>query len=159
VLPLRSNVPALAEYVFERLDPGFPARARQAGCGMIVAGMNYGQGSSREHAALVPMYLGVRVVAAKSFARIHMANLVNFGILPLIFPDGSGYEGFERGDVIEIPDAAGQIKAGLKIVGRNLTRNAQLRLSHQMTSRQVDIVMAGGLLNFVRNSSNGGIEA
>lgn len=150
VLPLRSNIPAMAEYVFERIDPGFPSRARQAGSGVILGGANYGQGSSREHAALAPMYLGVRAVIAKSFARIHQANLVNFGILPLTLENPADYNGVDQGDLLEIPDVRSQLAAGVGVVARNLTKGTTLKLRHSLTSRQVQVVSAGGLLNFVR---------
>ncbi|MBP1700492.1 MAG: aconitate hydratase, partial [Deltaproteobacteria bacterium] len=102
VLPLRSNVPAISQYVFEKLDPSFANRAKESRGGFIVAGHNYGQGSSREHAALCPMFLGVQAVIAQSFARIHLANLINFGILPLIFKEEGDYQALEQGDEIEI---------------------------------------------------------
>ena len=98
VLPLRSNIPAISEHVFEQVDADFPARARAAGNGIVIGGENYGQGSSREHAAIAPRYLGIRAKIVKSFARIHKANLVNFGILPLVFKNPADYDLFSQGD-------------------------------------------------------------
>ena len=102
VLALRSNIPAISEYTFENLDPSFVRRAKESGGGFIVGGANYGQGSSREHAAIAPMYLGIKAVIVKSFARIHLANLINFGILPLTFKDEGDYQWVDQGDEIEI---------------------------------------------------------
>src|SRR5439155_3045419 len=102
ILPLRSNLPAISEYVFSTTDPTFVARAKAQGGGLVLAAKNYGQGSSREHAALAPMYLGIRAVLAISFARIHLANLVNFGIAPLAFADERDYLRFERGDLVQV---------------------------------------------------------
>ena len=103
VLPLRSNIPAISEYVFEQLDAEFPARAKAAGNGIVIAGENYGQGSSREHAAIAPRYLGIRAKIVKSFARIHKANLVNFGILPLVFKNPADMDLFKQGDQVSFP--------------------------------------------------------
>ncbi len=154
VLPLRSNIPAISEYVFERVDPDFVRRAKQIGGGMIVGGTNYGQGSSREHAALAPMYLGVKAVLAKSFARIHWANLVNFGILPLTFVKGQDYAAIAQGDVLEIPEVATQIRKGKQVTVRNKTRGATFQGEHALSSRQVEIILAGGLLNYIRQGKD-----
>jgi len=148
VLPLRSNIPAVSEYVFSCLDPEFSKRARAFGGGMVVGGLNYGQGSSREHAALAPMYLGVRAVIAKSFARIHAANLVNFGILPLVFREPGDYDALAPGDEVCIENVPGQLRAGCRVVLQNLSRGTRILLQHQLSPRQVDMVLAGGLLNW-----------
>ena len=112
ILPLRSNIPAISEYVFNAVDPDFASRAKEAERGIVVGGHNYGQGSSREHAALAPMYLGVKVVLAKSFARIHRANLINFGILALTFVNEADYGGIEKDDLLAIKSLRSQLQAG-----------------------------------------------
>jgi len=158
ILPLRSNIPAISEYTFTRVDPEFPARAKRWGGGFIVAGVNYGQGSSREHAALAPAYLGVKAVLAQSFARIHRANLVNFGILPLLFVNPSDYGEIAQGDELEIPDVREAIHRGDHIVVRNLTRGTEIMVTHNLSPRQREIVLAGGLLNYIRNSGGNNRE-
>ncbi|GAC1434456.1 MAG: aconitate hydratase [Chloroflexota bacterium] len=151
ILPLRSNVPACAEHVFGRVDPTFPARARAAGGGFVVGGANYGQGSAREHAALAPMYLGVRAVLARSFARIHRANLINFGIVPLVFAADEEYEAVAQGDQLEMDGVREAIGAGTgTLTIRNLTRHTTLDVTYNFTPRQAAIVLAGGLLNLRR---------
>jgi aconitate hydratase len=147
-LPLRSNIPAIAEHVFGRLDPTLASRLKEQG-GFIVGGENYGQGSSREHAALAPMYLGLKAVLAKSFARIHMANLVNFGILPLTFADVKDYDRLSAADVIEITGLRQQLESGSEIAVKNATKGFEFRARHNLTSRQVKVLLAGGLLNFL----------
>ncbi len=149
VLPLRSNVEALSEYVFSGVDPEFPARARRCGPGLIVGGENYGQGSSREHAALVPMYLGIKAVLARSFARIHRANLVNFGILPLVFRDPGDYEKLSPGDKLVIENAPAQLENEIIWLGRR-NDGARFPAYHNLTDRQVRIIKAGGLLNYTK---------
>jgi aconitate hydratase len=151
VLPYRSNIPKMAEFVFEAVDPSFSRRAREAGGGFVVGGANYGQGSSREHAALAPMYLGVRAVIARSFARIHRANLVNFGILPLVLTDEADYDALRPGDEIEILHLRTSLSTSQQLLIRNKTTERQLRTRHDLTPRQVEIIMAGGLLNFTRS--------
>jgi len=145
-LPLRSNIPAISEYVFSRLDKSFAARLREKS-GLIVAGNNYGQGSSREHAALAPMFLGLRAVIAKSFARIHHANLVNFGIVPLTFADPNDYERVHPDDVLEIPQVRRRLESGERILVRNAATGEEFEAAHSLTARQVKILLAGGLLN------------
>lgn len=151
VLPLRSNIPALAEHAFRPIDPSFPQRAREARGGFIVAGENYGQGSSREHAALVPMYLGLKAVIARSFARIHAANLVNFGILPLIL-EGDIDGLFAVGDEWRIPGVRQALRSGLPLTVQNLTRGTSFQVRHTLSPRQVEVVLAGGLLNYLRKA-------
>ena len=151
ILPYRSNVPYLSKFCFTRCDPEFPARAKAAGGGIVVGGVNYGQGSSREHAALVPLYLGVKAVVAKSFARIHYANLVNTGILPLIFRDPADYDKIARGDELELSDVRGQIAAGAgDVLLCDRTSGAEIHLYCTLSDRQRDILLAGGLINHTR---------
>jgi aconitate hydratase len=150
-LPLRSNVPAISEYVFERLDPSFAKRAKESKGGFIVAGHNYGQGSSREHAALCPMFLGVQAVIAQSFARIHLANLINFGILPLIFKEEGDYQGLEQGDEIEIE--VGDL--GDKVTLINRTKKKEIPLIPFLTEREKILVRNGGALPFVKRKGFG----
>jgi len=152
VLPLRSNIPAISRYLFQRVDPTFVRRAEEASGGFIVAGANYGQGSSREHAALAPMYLGVKAVLAKSFARIHQANLVNFGILPLRFVDGADYEAVGQGDKWEITGVREGVRRGESLTVRNLTTGRAFPVTCELTERQRLILLAGGLLNYIRGS-------
>lgn len=153
VLPLRSNIPAMSKYVFEPVDPEFPERAKAAGGGIVVGGENYGQGSSREHAALVPMYLGVKVVLAKSFARIHRDNLINFGILPITFENPEDYDRINQGDVLELPGVAASLESGQAVLVKNVTRGFEFRALGGMTPRQVEVMRAGGLLNYTRVNS------
>jgi len=149
ILPLRSNLPKISEYVFEAVDPQFPARAKESGGGFVVGGENYGQGSSREHAALAPMFLGVKAVIVKSFARIHLANLINFGILPLTFANASDYDKVDQGDQLEL-DISNLSKP--KLV--NKTRGASIPVTTQLTSeRDFDLIKAGGALNFAADKA------
>jgi aconitate hydratase len=150
VLPLRSNIPAIAEYVFWRVDKDFVRRAKEWGSGLIVGGSNYGQGSSREHAALAPMYLGVGVVLAKSWARIHHANLVNVGILPLTFLNPADYDEFAQGDKWEIGGIHAALQGRQPLTLRNLTRGRDVPLTYELTERQVQMLLAGGLLNYIK---------
>ncbi len=147
ILPLRSNIPAISRYVFSRLDPQFVARAEKAGGGFVVGGANYGQGSSREHAALAPMALGVRAVFARSFARIHHTNLVNFGILPLQLPE---HIVLAQGDELEIQGVRAGIEKGRALVVTNLTRGETSDAKYELTARQRRILLAGGLLNYIK---------
>ncbi|MDO8690789.1 MAG: aconitate hydratase, partial [Dehalococcoidia bacterium] len=149
ILPLRSNIPAISEYTFNRVDPEFPKRAREWGGGVVVGGENYGQGSSREHAALAPMFLGVRAVLVRSFARIHRANLVNFGILPLTIEEDA-YQALSQGDEIEIPDVRNALKSGAPIRIRQLATGAEFHAKHDLTSRDVELLLEGGLLNYIK---------
>ena len=149
ILPYRSNIPKLSEFCFTVCDPTFPARARAAGDGIIVGGSNYGQGSSREHAALVPMYLGIRCVVAKSFARIHAANLINAGILPLTFADPADYDALAQGAHLRIDN----IRAGMAAGALTLTDTATGKtypVVCSLTGRQQAILLAGGLLNYTK---------
>ncbi len=150
ILPLRSNIPAIAEHVFECIDPHFAARAKEAHGGFIVGGENYGQGSSREHAALAPMYLGVKAVIVKSFARIHRANLVNFGILPLTFVNTGDYDDMGFEDELEITNVHEALKHGPVISITNKTCGWEFEVRHDLTPRQIDIILAGGMLNYTK---------
>ncbi len=148
LLPYRSNIPYLAEYCLTPCDPEFPKRARESGGGFIVGGSNYGQGSSREHAALAPLQLGVKGVVAKSFARIHMANLVNSGIIPMTFTDEADYEKMNNGDVLILENAREQIGSGSELILTNKTANTFIKVQSALSGRQVDILLTGGLLNY-----------
>src|SRR5687768_4565875 len=149
VLPLRSNIPAIAEYVFEKVDPSFAQRAKEKGGGFVVGGGNYGQGSSREHAALAPMHLGVRAVFAKSFARIHRRNLISQGILPLQFTDQSDYEKFEQGNKWELPDLRKRLENGDEEVPLR-GRDEEVTLLAEFSPRERSILLAGGILRQLR---------
>ena len=148
ILPLRSNIPAISKYVFESVDPSFSERALKEKGGFVIGGENYGQGSSREHAALAPMYLGVKAVIAKSFARIHFANLINFGILPLTFENPSDYDKIEQGDELNAPNILKELDERKPITFINKTKgNAEYKFKYNLTDRQVKIIKEGGLLN------------
>jgi len=140
ILPLRSNIPKISEFVFSQLDPSFAKRAREKG-GFILGGENYGQGSSREHAAIAPMHLGVRAVIAKSFARIHRANLINFGIAPLEFEDPSDYDKLKQGDFLELD------------FGKKEITNKKIKLKYRLSEREETMLNEGGLLNFIRSKN------
>jgi len=146
---LRSNIPAISEITFGRIDPGFHLRAREYGKSIIVGGENYGQGSSREHAAIAPMYLGVKAVIVKSMARIHKNNLVNHGVIPLIFADDSDYKGIEQGDELCIENAINQVRTK-KVTVRNNTKNICFETIVDLTDREVEMIIAGGQLRYVR---------
>jgi aconitate hydratase len=150
VLPLRSNIPAISEHVFEQVDAEFPARARTAGNGIIVAGENYGQGSSREHAAIAPRYLGIRVKIVTSFARIHKANLVNFGIVPLTFKEPADSELFRQGDQVSIPALRQLVEQGAVEIPV-VVNGRQVVTLLDVSDRQRQELLAGGTLNFVRH--------
>jgi aconitate hydratase len=133
------------------VDPEFPKMAKQLGGGFVVAGENYGQGSSREHAALVPMYLGIKAILTKSYARIHRSNLINFGILPLIFKDPDEFNGIQQGDRLRITQLRRSLEEGGPLKIENITQERVFEVSHGLNSREKDIVLAGGLLNYTRN--------
>ena len=150
ILPYRSNIPYLSKFCFEVCDPAFPERALNAGDGIIVGGSNYGQGSSREHAALVPMYLGIRCVVAKSFARIHAANLINAGILPLTFQNPEDYDALTQDDTLSIQNIKGGMAKGELIMTAS---GKEIKLSCDLTDRQQKILLAGGLLNYTKDAA------
>lgn len=153
LLPFRSNIPYLSEFCLAPCDPEFPKRAKDNGGGFIIGGSNYGQGSSREHAALAPLYLGIKAVITKSFARIHMANLVNAGILPLTFANEADYDTIDMGDELEIADVREQLKAGDTIVVKNKTKSKDIVTKIAVSDRQKDMLYAGGLLNYTRENN------
>lgn len=148
LLPFRSNIPYLSEFCFMQIDKEFTKNAKKNGGGIIVAGKNYGQGSSREHAALAPLYLGVRAVFSKSFARIHKSNLVNNGIIPLTFKYEADYDDIDKMDEIEIPNLLKQIEKTTVIV-ENKTKNKQYEMELKLSQIQIEIIKSGGLLNFM----------
>jgi aconitate hydratase len=152
VLPFRSNIPAISKFVFSQVDETYYDRAMacQKQGSFVVGGANYGQGSSREHAALAPRYLGLKAVIAKSFARIHLQNLSNFGILPLIFVNPQDWDRIGQGDRLSIPDVRHAIRQGKRVQVINLTRNETYETEHPLASQAVDMVLAGGLINWVK---------
>ncbi len=150
ILPLRSNIPAISEHCFTRCDPDFPARCKREGAGIIVGGSNYGQGSSREHAALAPLYLGIKAVIVKSFARIHIANLINAGILPLTFADEADYDTVSLGDELCLPDVRQRLTNGRPLELINRTTGKTILLCHHFSERQIAMLLAGGLLDYTR---------
>ncbi|ACL57726.1 aconitate hydratase [Methylobacterium nodulans] len=154
VMPFWSNIPKTSEFTFEPIDDSYPKRARQNGQEptghAIVAGSNYGQGSSRENAALAPRYLGLETVLAKSFARIHWQNLVNFGVLPLTFVDAADYDGLRLGDVLDIQGIAAALAAGHEIAASVNHGQRQIRLRHDLSSRQIELLLKGGVINWLR---------
>ncbi|RKJ40932.1 aconitate hydratase [Acutalibacter sp. 1XD8-33] len=152
ILPYRSNIPYLSQFCFGVCDKDFPDRCKAEGGGIVIAGQNYGQGSSREHAALVPLYLGVKAVIAKSYARIHAANLANTGILPLRFQDEADYDKIGQMDELCLPDARKEIAAGEAVTLENKTKNLRIKLDAVLTPRQRDMVLAGGLLNYTKQA-------
>ena len=146
ILPLRSNIPEISKHVFEAIDPEFPARALDKGGGFVIGGENYGQGSSREHAALAPKYLGVKAVIVKSFARIHLANLINFGIVPLTFKNPADYEFIDVGDKMEV--VMGDLRGDVKL--KNLTKGDEIELTHSLSQLDAEILKTGGKLPWVK---------
>ena len=153
ILPLRSNIPAISEHCFTRCDPEFPARCKAAGRGIIIGGSNYGQGSSREHAALAPLYLGIRAVIVKSFARIHVANLINAGILPLTFVNEADYDRIDLGDTLVLENIRKSIQNGTPVVLKNETKNESYPLCSEFSDRQRAMLLAGGLLNYTKENA------
>jgi len=148
VLPLRSNLPKISEHTFESIDPKFVSRMKKEGKGIIIGGVNYGQGSSREHAALTIMYLGIKMVVVKSFARIHRSNLINCGILPLTFKDEKDFNKLEQGDMLEL--RVGNLESGI-IEIKNVEKNFMFKVKHDLNNREKDIVKAGGILPYYKN--------
>jgi len=153
ILPLRSNIPAISEYTFSIVDETFPRRAKEKGGGFVVGGENYGQGSSREHAAIAPMYLGVKAVIAKSFARIHRANLINFGILPLTFANKDDYNLLDQGDELEIRGVIEALKENKPLTLVNKTKGRTIPLAYTLSLREREILIKGGLLNYIKSRS------
>jgi aconitate hydratase len=159
ILPYRSNIPKISEYVFENIDPTYDRRAlerKPPGSHTIIAGDNYGQGSSREHAAIAPRYLGLRMVIAKSFARIHRMNLVNFGILPVIFNDPMLYDSLELNDVVVMENARVQLAESVKdrtLVLQVPKKKLKFTVTHNLFPRMIEVILAGGLTNWTRDNA------
>jgi aconitate hydratase len=153
ILPLRSNLPAISEYTFAAIDKNFVTRAKSTPDGVIVAGENYGQGSSREHAALAPRYLGIKIVLAKSFAGIHLANLINFSILPLTFDNFQDYNEIKLDDEVNFDNIRDIIKENESIIYTKIS-NIKIKVNCSLTQRQKNIIFAGGLLNWIKKTTN-----
>lgn len=153
ILPLRSNIPKISEFCFAVCDEKFHDRALELGKSIIVGGSNYGQGSSREHAALAPLYLDVKAVIVKSFARIHMANLINAGIVPLTFANESDYDKIDQMDELKIENIGKQIANGKVIKVTNVTKGFDFEVNADLSDRQKEMLYAGGLLNYTKQNS------
>ena len=151
VLPYRSNIPKLSEFCFTVCDPDFPQRAKAKGSGIILGGSNYGQGSSREHAAMVPQYLGIKAVIAKSFARIHVANLINFGIIPFTLKNEKDYNAIDEGDEILIESLKDALKSSDAVTLVNKTKDIRIPLMLTLTARQREILLSGGMLEYTKS--------
>ncbi|MCD8330310.1 MAG: aconitate hydratase, partial [Lachnospiraceae bacterium] len=147
---MRSNIPLMSQYCYHRYDPTFAARAKEMGKSIIVGGENYGQGSSREHAAINPMYLGVKCVIAKSIARIHKGNLVNHGIIPMLFEDSAAYDTIDQMDVLEIEHLTEQIPTR-RVAVRNVTKGKMFYVTLDLSENEIDVVLSGGQLRYLRN--------
>ncbi len=154
ILPLRSNIPTISEHVFEPIDQDFAARAQAQGGGIILGGRNYGQGSSREHAALAPAYLGIQAVLAVSFARIHRANLINFGIVPIEIPS-QDYERCQQGDELRIKDIYATVQNGDRLIVENVTKGFSFTGDCQLSARQAQVLLSGGALNWAKQRLKG----
>ncbi|MEE1126951.1 MAG: aconitate hydratase, partial [Acutalibacteraceae bacterium] len=152
ILPLRSNIPEISKYCFTVCDEAFPERAKSLGKSIIVGGVNYGQGSSREHAALAPLHLGVKAVLVKSFARIHRSNLINAGILPLTFVNENDYDMINEGDDLVISGVIDDIKNGNNLIIKNNTNGKEIEVNCELSGRAKDIILAGGLLNYTKEN-------
>ncbi len=157
VLPFRSNIPAISDFVFENIDKTFSSRAKEAktkGGGIVIGGENYGQGSSREHAAIAPMFLGIQAVVAKSFARIHRSNLINFGILPLVFENPADYGKVEKGDRIAIKDLLNAMDGGQIYTVENITSGKSFNVRSNLNDREKEVMKKGGLLPYTKGLSS-----
>ena len=152
ILPLRSNIPAISQHCFTVCDPEFPARAKSLGSSIIVGGANYGQGSSREHAALAPLYLGIRAVLVKSFARIHRSNLINAGILPLTFENESDYDLIEQGDQLRLDDLRNAVESNGAIRVVDVTKGKTIPCRCELSERAKQIILCGGLLDYTKEN-------
>jgi aconitate hydratase len=159
VLPFRSNIPRIAEFSFDMIDPTYATRAKQTGGHVVVGGTNYGQGSSREHAALGPQFLGLRAVLAKSFARIHAQNLINFGVLPLTFIAPIDYAAIQAGDLLRLVHVRRALAEGAELLVENVTRQRSFRVHHTLSPRQVQFVLRGGLINWMKERLSSSSEA
>ncbi|MBQ4626842.1 MAG: aconitate hydratase [Clostridia bacterium] len=152
ILPYRSNIPYLSNFCFRQCDEKFAQRCKEAGKGFIIGGANYGQGSSREHAALVPLYLGIKAVIAKSFARIHCANLINAGIMPFTFANADDYDKIATDDILALEGIRDCIENSKKVVLKNITKGEEYELCYDYSDRQTAMILAGGLLNYTKNT-------
>jgi aconitate hydratase len=152
-LPFRSDIDKLADFTFTQVDEGYPQRARRTGGHIVIGGHNYGQGSSREHAAIAPRHLGLRLVIAKSYARIHWQNLTNFGVLPLEFTNETDYDRIRTGDELTVEDPRGALRRGNAVIVHNTTREQTYLLRHRLSPRQVEMVLAGGRIPQLRSAS------
>ena len=155
ILPYRSNIPFLSNFCFKQCDENFAENCKRENGGIIIGGANYGQGSSREHAALVPLYLGIKAVVTKSFARIHAANLVNAGIIPFNFVNEADYDKIDAYDELELPNVRAAIASGENAAMVNKTKNETYELTYDLSARQRDMILAGGLLNYTRENGKG----
>ncbi|MCI8520702.1 MAG: aconitate hydratase, partial [Clostridia bacterium] len=153
ILPLRSNIPKISEYCFAVCDEKFHDRALEMGKSIIIGGSNYGQGSSREHAALAPLYLGVKAVITKSFARIHMANLVNAGIIPMTFANENDYDKIDQNDELKIENVKEQLSSGNTVKVTNITKGFDFEVNVEVSARQKEMLYAGGLLNYTKQNA------
>jgi len=153
ILPFRSNIPKISEFVYVYVDDTFATRAKEAGSSAVIGGDNYGQGSSREHAALAPMYLGLKFVLVRSFARIHKTNLVNFGIIPLQFSNDADYDRIKQDDQLRIDNVPANLRSGNDLTVVNETQGYEFTASYDLSERQVGILCEGGLLNYTKNRS------
>lgn len=151
ILPYRSNIPYLSNFCFTRCDEKFPENCKRAKSGIIVGGENYGQGSSREHAALVPLYLGIKAVVVKSFARIHVANLINAGIIPLVFDSAEDYDKISQGDILCLPHIKNEIESNQTITLENKTTKESYKVSASLSGRSTGILLSGGLLSYTKS--------
>src|SRR3989338_11286939 len=150
VLPLRSNIPEISKFVYKQVDPEFPEKAKQAGNAAVIGGRNYGQGSSREHAAIAPRYLGIRAVLAKSYARIHRKNLINFGVLPLTFDNPDDYNHIEQGDKLHMEDIHASLQNSTPILIKNATKGRTFRTTFSFSPHELESLMKGSLIAAVR---------
>jgi aconitate hydratase len=158
VLPFRSNIPEISKFTLTEIDPTFYERAmplKESGS-LIVGGANYGQGSSREHAAIAPRYLGVRAVIAKSYARIHRKNLINFGILPLIFSNEGDYDAIDQGDELEIENVHEQVRSNQPITVKNVIKGGSFQVVHNFSEREREEVLAGGIIPYLASTGGNG---
>lgn len=153
ILPYRSNIPYLSQFCFGVCDKEFPQRCKEEGGGIVIGGSNYGQGSSREHAALVPLYLGIKAVVAKSYARIHCANLANAGLIPLQFVDEADYDRIDQMDELRLPRIKEELKQGTQVTLEDATKGFAVQVEAQLTQRQREMVLAGGLLNYTKHQA------
>ncbi|HLD60224.1 MAG TPA: aconitate hydratase [Candidatus Bilamarchaeaceae archaeon] len=159
ILPLRSNIPEISKYTYRIIDKEFPQRCLEKGGGIIIGGENYGQGSSREHAAIAPLYLGIRAKIVKSYARIHLQNLINWGILPLEFVNPVDYDKIDQGDELELVDILNSLKHGKPVKVKNVTKNYEFEAKYTLSKRDIDTLIVGGSINYVKTMQTQKITA